>query len=435
MCTNPLFLPRNSKEGRRFHLENVYRSIGKPFYDWIQVPCGKCIDCLKKRQNDLAVRVAREAAARGSMHFLTLTYNEDTLPLQCTLVQVDKETGEVSYPLPSSPLVRISGRIDSRDADNAEFVSVARGILKDMPRTPKARVIERPWFEDDSFQWSFLVTPSLYRRDVRLWLKRCRVRYKRQFGGSLPDFSYVVCGEMGPNTARPHYHCAFFGLQDKHVQFMAAQWDFGFWNLKKVNAVNPDGTNGFQIAANYIGKYMSKGKFECDSVKCGFAQKPRLMLSRFLGVELPVELVSYYRCYDLYGEFDINSLINPRTGAKYTLAELKDMASEIRKRACIEISGRRYALPRALKIKLWYNYNEITKTFQSSDLRVALSAALFRDDIADVIAELRANRGNVSFREISAAVSEFLALQERSFEDSERRGSCALQSFYAQSIF
>ena len=323
MCSSPIFLSRNCKEGRRFHLENVYRSIGKPFYDWIQVPCGRCLDCLKKRQNDLAVRVAREASARGSMHFLTLTYNEDTLPLQCTLVQVDKDTGEVSYPLPSSPLVRIFGRIDSRDPDNDSFVEVARGLLKSLPRTPKARVLEQPWFEDDFYQYSFLVTPSLYRRDVRLWLKRCRVRYKRRFGVSLPDFSYVVCGEMGPNTARPHYHCAFFGLKDEHVQFMASQWDFGFWNLKKVNAVNPDGTNGFLIAANYIGKYMSKGKFECDSVKCGFAQKPRLMLSRFLGVDLPDNLVSYYRCYDLYGRYDINSLINPRTGGKYTDSELK----------------------------------------------------------------------------------------------------------------
>lgn len=435
MCTNPIILPHNAKEGRKFHLEALYRQIGMPFRDWVQVPCGKCIDCLKKRQNDLAVRVAREANARGSMHFLTLTYNEDTLPLQCTLVQVSKETGEISYPLPSSPLVRISGRIDSRDTDNAEFVNVARGLLKGMQRTPKARVIERPWFSDDDYEYSFLVTPSLYRRDVRLWLKRCRVRYKRQFGKSLPDFSYVVCGEMGPNTARPHYHCAFFGLRDEHVQFMATQWDFGFWNLKTVNAVNADGTSGFQIAANYIGKYMSKGKFECDSVKCGFAQKPRLMLSRFLGVELPSNLVSYYRCYDLFGEYSINSLINPRTGVKFTIDELRAMATEINKRAHIELSGRSYALPRALKIKLWYNYNETTKTFQSSDLRTALTASVYRDDVGDLIDELRKGRNEVSFHEISAAVAEFLSMQERASADSERRGSDSLRTFYARSVF
>ena len=65
------------------------------------VPCGKCTECLKRRQNDLATRAMREAAKRGSMHFLTLTYDNQYLPLQVRLERVDKESGEIFHDMPA----------------------------------------------------------------------------------------------------------------------------------------------------------------------------------------------------------------------------------------------------------------------------------------------------------------------------------------------
>ena len=229
----------------------------------VTVPCGKCIACLKRRQSDLAVRAMREANKRGSMQFLTLTYDDMSLPLQVRLERIDKSTGEVFHDLVSSPLVRYKGLVE--DDCTKEFVNVVRNELSCIRPGSTARVITKPFFESENDLYRYEITPSLNRRDVRLWLKRCRVRYLREKGVPLSDFSYIVCGEYGPKTCRPHYHIALFGLSFNEASYLASQWQFGFTNLKSINSFNSDGTNGFEIASKYIGKYMSKGKFECDS--------------------------------------------------------------------------------------------------------------------------------------------------------------------------
>lgn len=59
---------------------------GKP----IPVPCGKCLDCRKQYQNEWIFRLTQEAKRSSFPCFVTLTYNDDNLPLAC-----DPETGEL----------------------------------------------------------------------------------------------------------------------------------------------------------------------------------------------------------------------------------------------------------------------------------------------------------------------------------------------------
>ena len=449
MCTKPVKINRNNR------LAGLYRSPGalyvtKPGEDYFRkqlqldgvhgflrqsatVPCGKCVECLKKRQNDLAVRAAREASKRGSMQFLTLTYDNAHLPLQITYEEVDKDTGEIYRPYPSSPLIRCE---DADKEASPEFVNVCRAELERIALSPYARVYYHTIFETDESIFRYCITPSLYRRDVRLWLKRCRVRYLREKGEPLPDFSYIIVGEYGPRTCRPHYHLAFFGLQKEHVQYLRDQWDFGsITDLRSVNAVNPDGTNGFEIAAKYIGKYMSKGKFECDSVKECISEKPRLMLSQGVGCDLPDSLVSYYRCYDLFGRYDFSSMVNPKTGVRFTTPELLSLATEVRKRSSITIGEHKYALPRNILIKLWYEYNPVTCSYHASDLRLALSALVCRDPVADFTRQLHKNRPGISISEARSAIREFIAFSENSIFSKEKAGEETLQAFYNSSIF
>lgn len=44
------------------------------------VPCGKCIECLKDRQNSWKIRLTEEARDHLYVYFFTLTYNDDTVP-------------------------------------------------------------------------------------------------------------------------------------------------------------------------------------------------------------------------------------------------------------------------------------------------------------------------------------------------------------------
>lgn len=52
------------------------------------VPCGKCISCRVNRTNDWAVRIMHEAVSCSSS-YITLTYNDDNLPENGTLVKSD----------------------------------------------------------------------------------------------------------------------------------------------------------------------------------------------------------------------------------------------------------------------------------------------------------------------------------------------------------
>lgn len=44
------------------------------------VPCGKCIECLKDRQNSWKIRLTEEARDHKYVYFFTLTYNDDNVP-------------------------------------------------------------------------------------------------------------------------------------------------------------------------------------------------------------------------------------------------------------------------------------------------------------------------------------------------------------------
>ncbi|WP_444881649.1 rolling circle replication-associated protein [Jeotgalibaca porci] len=70
MCYTPVQL---KKEGNFSSLRDTYRMQ--------QVPCGKCLECKKQRVNSWYVRLLEEKKISRSARFVTLTYDDDTIPL------------------------------------------------------------------------------------------------------------------------------------------------------------------------------------------------------------------------------------------------------------------------------------------------------------------------------------------------------------------
>lgn len=64
MCVSPITIKVQDYRGNRT----------------IQVPCGKCVECLKTKQNDYLVRIHEEMVKAGKSCFVTLTYSNDTVP-------------------------------------------------------------------------------------------------------------------------------------------------------------------------------------------------------------------------------------------------------------------------------------------------------------------------------------------------------------------
>lgn len=453
MCLNPLtisrpsetykaahglqYLPSSPEAKRAFQLLKNGHPLATNAMQYNIVPCGKCIECLKKRQNDLACRCEREAVLRGSMHFVTLTYEDAFLPFACRLQVLDTESGEIVSQEPFKIVTRSEFGSDDLSYDfRKELVSEFRSRVK----TSEPIYIDRLAFvspDDEFLEYHYQFTPTLNRRDLRLTLKRFRVYYRRQFGEFLPEFSYVACGEMGPRTARPHYHLAFFGLTDKQVQFFVSLWQFGTQkNWKRVNARNEDGSNGFQIASKYVGKYLSKGKFECSSVKCKDCEKGRLCMSKGLGANLSYQMISYYRAYDIFGPYNPDTLVLSGTDRqRLTPEQIDNLFAVIEQRNHIEINNHKTALPLYLVRKIWYTYDKVKKSYRSLTLR-ALHSNLLRDRyIQDSQREFEDYLSKFSSENLSEAVSSFSTYLEVSKQNRDYLQSKNLLRFYSKSLF
>lgn len=96
---------------------------------------------------------------------------------------------------------------------------------------------------------------TLVPRDTQLWLKRLRKVLAPQ------KIRYFLAGEYGPQTHRPHYHMALFGIDpftaggvDGKGGLVNQTWAKGF---TYVGSLTPDST---MYIAGYVTKKMTQGK-------------------------------------------------------------------------------------------------------------------------------------------------------------------------------
>jgi hypothetical protein len=129
-------------------------------------PCGKCYDCKARKVNGWAFRLQKEAEISNSAFFLTLTYNQETVPI--------------------SP----------------------NGL------------------------------PTLFKRDVQLFMKRLRK-------ANTNKLKYYLCGEYGGKTQRPHYHILIFNVD---IETVREAWGNGFVHVGKLS----------EASTVYTLKYTSK---------------------------------------------------------------------------------------------------------------------------------------------------------------------------------
>lgn len=306
--------------------------------EYLPVPCGKCVECIKDKQNEVGILCYRTAELYGSMEFVTLTYSNDSIPMYFRFY--DEDRGDI---LPDIETQRLTEGIEKQAREY--YFNQSQDCLHTMTYT----------IGEDEDAFTVEIAPSLSRYDVRMWIKRARMQYKRKYGEDLPDFKYCVIGEYGPRTGRPHYHMAVFGLSRLQVDFMVDDWKKtkGFAFVEDVQRfTGKSGHDGWEAAARYIGKYMSKGKFEDEKVKNEMVEKPRRINSTGFGYKDDIdELRNYYLCFDLVGEYDPN---DRRSIYKIPKKKREQLFKEIIKRRKYKVNGKDYKLPRSLKRRLFY---------------------------------------------------------------------------------
>lgn len=292
MCTSPIYI-KNPKAGRLQYLPSWNNDWKGKYFDTslsgFTVPCGKCLDCLHHKQMSRVPQYVRALEQSKDNVFVTLTYRNDIVPLALSIQDkrytVDEDTGEC-VPYYDSSVVRV--------LDNEER-SVFSGVFG-YRFNGKLRSCSLDNFIDSE---TWRLTPSLRREDVRLYIKRKRIEFKR--AGNELKFKYICVGEYGPRTSRPHYHMLICGMDFSTAMHFFASWrkDFGFVCVKPVNREykSKDGVkikDGYMAVARYVSKYMSKGCFQSDCVRYRWSEAPRVMASVGFGCELTDREYNYY---------------------------------------------------------------------------------------------------------------------------------------------
>lgn len=127
----------------------------------LQLPCGKCIGCKLDYSRMWATRCYCELKYTKNNWFLTLTYDDEHLPMVDFVDKINKHTGEV--------LTRVTPQLVKRDLQNFNK-RLRQQLVRDSEKEPE--------------------------------------RY------NLENFPYrfYACGEYGTQKLRPHFHVIAFNL-------------------------------------------------------------------------------------------------------------------------------------------------------------------------------------------------------------------------------
>lgn len=217
---------------------NPQRIYNKYIDKTVISPCGNCEHCRIKRSMELSSRIDREYKANPNCYMLTLTYDNESLPM---------------YEFYRSVVKRVGGTSD--------MYSVFRSNREnyDLP-VEEQKYLQLNIREDDYYR---LPVGSkvhgfahLCYEDVLKFIQRVRDQFRYHFGQvkKYPDifpavqklfldnnldyesvrFRYFLCGEYGPTTLRPHYHLLLWFPQsftrrqfDYVSQALSASWSYG----------------------------------------------------------------------------------------------------------------------------------------------------------------------------------------------------------------
>ena len=295
MCLNPVSLTR-IVAGRR-HTQKV--------------PCGKCPECKRSQQNEYVFKCVQAARDLGNVWFITLTYNNDNVPVTFDEDgEIDEETGE---------------------------------------------------FLDELL--------TLRREDIKLWKKRVKKAYEKKYGERL-ELNYLICGEYGPQTHRPHYHAMFFGLNKNAAQMLKEDWEKnnGFTYFKYIPNIPVNGVDNVERTSRYCSKYCIKlEELEDENVIKKLVEKPRKMTSKGLGVPSLKKfegMKRYYLAQDMY-DYD------PATVHKdLSKSDLRRLIAEIKKRRHLK------PIPTYLKKRIYYVTDPITCLSTATELQKMVSLSL-----------------------------------------------------------
>lgn len=221
-------------------------------HKYIQIPCNKCWACQLRYSAEWATRIMKEAEKYENNYFITLTYNDNTVPY----------------------------------ADNTSWDQY--DINPDDPQGEKIKTHQE---RKNDGTWG----PTLYPKDMETFLNTLRKHFRSK-PRNHEGIKYFYCGEYGSETQRPHYHIILMNCPLNPLEFYKPHIDKNFkahWHSHELDHLWADDyidENGkkhripkglIDVAelewscAAYVARYCTK-KLNMDNDKTKYLEEGRL---------------------------------------------------------------------------------------------------------------------------------------------------------------
>ncbi len=297
----------------------------------IAVDCGQCDYCIHKRAQKASMRVKTAGSAFKYSYFVTLTYDNEHIPLMnCEVLHSEYEdalsiSGDKVFGYERHSYIPVS---DYQPEDSSLlrhiFFTQVQGTVPFDREVKEYVPVKDNWFLSMDAIRSFIrktqavdnsvypvaekygvdnLIPFLNYVDVQNYIKRLR-KYLYQVLGSYETLYFYAVGEYGPVHFRPHYHILLF-TNSKEVSEVLRQCHDKSWKL---------GRSDFQIArggaSSYVASYVNSLSSAPLLYRSCRAFKPRQRAS--LGFFEKGEV--FEECEDVYHAIEqkIDSVINGR---------------------------------------------------------------------------------------------------------------------------
>lgn len=245
----------------------------------IAVDCGQCDYCIHKRAKKASMRVKTAGSAFKYSYFVTLTYDNEHVPLMnCEVLHSEYEdalsiSGDKVFGYEKHSYIPISeySCSDSSVLRHIFFTQV-QGTVPYNRESGQYEPVKDNWFLSMDAIRSFIaktksatpygkegelsarygdnLIPYLNYVDVQNYIKRLRKHLKISLG-SYETLHFYAVGEYGPVHFRPHYHILLF-TNSEQISKVLRQCHDKSWKL---------GRSDFQIArggaSSYVASYVN----------------------------------------------------------------------------------------------------------------------------------------------------------------------------------
>lgn len=244
----------------------------------IAVDCGQCDYCIYKRAQKASMRVKTAGSAFKYSYFVTLTYDNEHIPLmKCDVLHSEYEdalsiSGDKVFGYERHSYIPVS---DYQPEDSSLlrhiFFTQVQGTVPFDREIKEYVLVKDNWFLSMDAIRSFIqktqsvdnsiypaaekyglgnLIPFLNYVDVQNYIKRLRKHLKTTLG-SYETLHFYAVGEYGPVHFRPHYHLLLF-TNSEQISKVLRQCHNKSWKL---------GRSDFQIArggaASYVASYIN----------------------------------------------------------------------------------------------------------------------------------------------------------------------------------